>query len=693
MRSKKVLASLGLVVVVALVAALVATLVVWAGPKRGQSRPEPASSPDVTSGGAAAPPDVTSGDDAAKPGEVHGRVISALAEGIAGAQVSAAQVTTTTDERGRFKLVGLPAGEVALDVSAPGWVNPGPEDQRRLIVQAPGPESPALTGLELVLRRPASIQGRVLAAGRPKAGAWVGLYYTLAEGQRGRLEPFALDELAQTDEQGGFLLAEVAPGRLHVLAQADDLAMVQSPSLLVAEGQQVQGVVLELAPSGALVIKVQDMQSQPMAGVEVQVSGQALATSWRAVTDGSGQVALTGISGGALRARARLRGHRSALASVELEVGQRREITLTMQPAQGLYGIVSFPSAEPSHQQAFVSVWRGEQLLHTMAVSSTGEFSWPYAPSEALRLQADSAYFASSPAVQGRVDEEVELTLGPGGSIQGVVVDGQGAAVSSYELVIEEATIASPSRFGGTRSPLRVEDAQGAFELGPLAPGRYTLRARPGQALSDALSAPIEVRAGQPSRGVVLRALAGATVSGVVTEEGTGRPVEGARVELFEPTSRLGGKSTATDAQGRYTLSGAPPGRMSLRVTRAGYATEIAAGLELRDGGRTTRSVRLSKQEDGVQMAFFGIGAELSQTERGVIIQRALDGSPAQSVGLQAGDLILSVDGHDAASMNIQRVIEKIRGEEGSSVSLEVERAGQGRVRVNVERGRVKVRR
>ncbi len=59
-----------------------------------------------------------------------------------------------------------------------------------------------------------------------------------------------------------------------------------------------------------------------------------------------------------------------------------------------------------------------------------------------------------------------------------------------------------------------------------------------------------------------------ATVSGRVTDQGTGQPLQGARLFL-EGTNR----QAVTDDEGRYELRNVPDGRVTIRVIAIGYAS------------------------------------------------------------------------------------------------------------------------
>jgi carboxyl-terminal processing protease len=66
-------------------------------------------------------------------------------------------------------------------------------------------------------------------------------------------------------------------------------------------------------------------------------------------------------------------------------------------------------------------------------------------------------------------------------------------------------------------------------------------------------------------------------------------------------------------------------------------------------------------------------------TEDGLpVIVAPLDGSPAEQAGVQAGDIILEVDGQDISMMSVYEVIDLIRGEEGTEVVITFFRPATG---------------
>lgn len=73
-----------------------------------------------------------------------------------------------------------------------------------------------------------------------------------------------------------------------------------------------------------------------------------------------------------------------------------------------------------------------------------------------------------------------------------------------------------------------------------------------------------------------------------------------------------------------------------------------------------------------------GIGAELGIRNDQLIIVAPLDGSPAEAVGVKAGDKILEIEGVSTRGISISEAVAKIRGEAGTVSTLTLQR-GEGK--------------
>ncbi|MDR2583869.1 MAG: PDZ domain-containing protein [Fibromonadaceae bacterium] len=73
---------------------------------------------------------------------------------------------------------------------------------------------------------------------------------------------------------------------------------------------------------------------------------------------------------------------------------------------------------------------------------------------------------------------------------------------------------------------------------------------------------------------------------------------------------------------------------------------------------------------------FGGLGISVWTGKTGVKIAGVIPNSPAESIGLQAGDLIVSANGTELSAIEPENQVSHLRGEAGTSISLVVNRDG-----------------
>ncbi|MCB0062312.1 MAG: S41 family peptidase, partial [Caldilineaceae bacterium] len=74
------------------------------------------------------------------------------------------------------------------------------------------------------------------------------------------------------------------------------------------------------------------------------------------------------------------------------------------------------------------------------------------------------------------------------------------------------------------------------------------------------------------------------------------------------------------------------------------------------------------------------------------IIVAPFDGSPAAQAGVKAGDIIVNVDGEDVSGLSISAIAEKIRGPEGTEVTLTLfRRATEESLDITIVRGEINI--
>ncbi len=96
-------------------------------------------------------------------------------------------------------------------------------------------------------------------------------------------------------------------------------------------------------------------------------------------------------------------------------------------------------------------------------------------------------------------------------------------------------------------------------------------------------------------------------------------------------------------------------------------------------------------QED-TKSEFGGLGVVVGMKKDRLTIVAPMEGSPGFRAGLLPGDVLLEIDGESAEKMALRDAVEKLRGAPGTSVSLVVARAGEGKPReFKLEREVIKV--
>ncbi|CAN5589779.1 S41 family peptidase [soil metagenome] len=92
---------------------------------------------------------------------------------------------------------------------------------------------------------------------------------------------------------------------------------------------------------------------------------------------------------------------------------------------------------------------------------------------------------------------------------------------------------------------------------------------------------------------------------------------------------------------------------------------------------------------DALDGEFSGVGLVLEEGPKGVRIVLVLDGTPAAEAGITEGERIVSVDGTDVSDKPINVIVERVKGEAGTDVTLGLAGGSQGRHEVTLTRRQI----
>jgi len=75
---------------------------------------------------------------------------------------------------------------------------------------------------------------------------------------------------------------------------------------------------------------------------------------------------------------------------------------------------------------------------------------------------------------------------------------------------------------------------------------------------------------------------------------------------------------------------------------------------------------------------FGGLGIQIAVLNNAPTVISPIDGTPAYHIGLQAGDRIVKIEGDPTEGMSLEDVVSILRGKPGTSVTITIEREGEG---------------
>lgn len=509
---------------------------------------------------------------------------------------------------GTFELMGVrPTRAARVQASLEGWL---PADQTDLELVDGG----ELVGLELRLAAGLSIEGLVRGRdGSPRPGARV----TVRGGPGAAGQEVGA---ANADAEGRFRVTGLAEGRYTVTARSRPTRRLasapppaaagaeaapagdpdpDSPALERAEVRSVPagGPFLELvlAPGPGLSGRVVDAAGQAVPRFRAR-AGQGNESFDGRFDDPSGTFELEGPFAGTWTVRVEAEGH-VQIETLSVEVPQTEALVIRLERAARLSGRVVDPDGRPA-AGAQVSLRHGAgrtgmffggggagAATARRSISATSDAQGHFdlddvAPGDARLSATHGAWSASEEQAlelaPGVPITDLTLALRRGGTVEGRIFDGAGQP--------DAGRVVMAMGGAGSMPASATSDAQGAFRLERLVPGRYQVMAQPSRTgLERALSAggspgpadflalmqtaSVEVAEGQTAL-VVLGAPPAAPVRVFGRVSRGGAPVAGGSVmALVEGRGLMEGwKAARIGPDGSYELVLDEPGDLVLTV-------------------------------------------------------------------------------------------------------------------------------
>ncbi len=466
----------------------------------------------------------------------------------------------STDEQGRYRITGLPAGSYTVTAAKSGFVD-GAFGQRRSLRTGAAVEltdGEQATNVDLKLARGGVVTGRVLdEEGEPLARAVVTvLRQQYVRGEK-QLTAAGGD---QTDDRGQYRIFGLPPGDYYVSATAGGLEQLVRQAIGglggVEQAPESTGYAATYYPgviTAGDATKLKLAASQELTGIDFQVQIVPLATVKGVVAGGSAMVSLIpedggslGAGGGALAALAgRGGGGRAGFGGLlggGLRASTREDGTFTIQNVTpGKYTIVARADGGPTGG--------GPRMAVQSLVVSGEEVNVALTPAPGVQLSGTVTLEASG----------TQLPQGFGGF-----------------RVIPSLLGSGPAGAGGRGGGGRGGDPTdtGQFTIADVMPGTYMLRAAGPRGWTmksvyvdgrDATDVPLDVKADNISGINVIFTDKISSVTGVV-RDARGNGIGNVSVIAFPSDPKLWMPQSRhiitarTDSTGAYRLSSVPPG-------------------------------------------------------------------------------------------------------------------------------------
>src|SRR5262249_35711315 len=121
------------------------------------------------------------------------------------------------------------------------------------------------------------------------------------------------------------------------------------------------------------------------------------------------------------------------------------------------------------------------------------------------------------------------------------------------------------------------------------------------------------------------------------------------------------------------------------KVSREKLEQSFLEGVARRVGGelRVLPGPEMKIQEQISANRYVGIGIQIkkNEAEQRAQVVNPIRGGAARAAGMKADDIILKVDGKDTKDVSISGVVDWIRNEEGTKVTVEVKQPGASEAR------------
>ena len=464
-------------------------------------------------------------------------------------------------------------------------------------------KSDETTEIEVVLSAGVVVVGRAVD---PAGVAIEGAKVRFGNAPEDALSPPRLDKSVTTDENGEFLLSNLAVGtRLSGAIEHMNFARLEIDAFEALE--DVDLGTIRLSRGASIRGRVVDATKTPIQAAEIAMRRSGVgqffprendARHMRAHSASDGTFLLQNLAAGTFRLSvsvprlARFESERITLArDDELDIGD-----IVIGDGETIHGVVVDSTGEPIRGAKVNLIGLNVRFQSEIQTDNKGRFELRGVADARFHITAHFFGLASGHAQGVRPKQSpIRLTLRDNGSIVGVVRDAAtGLPVETFSIKVTLVDKQGGPGLGEDLSMLlggglQVVDAEGRFEVGDRAPGMHTVVVRAEGYVDQGVEG-VHVAEGQTSE-LVFELDRGGAIEGRVLDE-LARPIFGAKLTLKKETKERGGSSVTlfssteggdvevlqpedgtsrTDAEGYFVLGNLPAGEITISVKHRDY--------------------------------------------------------------------------------------------------------------------------
>jgi hypothetical protein len=543
-------------------------------------------------------------------------------------------------EDGSFELTEVPPGKWTVRGTAAGYRS----------AEASGieiGEGETKEGVVLQLKRGGGLAGRVLdPRGAAVANASVTWHPSESEGgamgaAMGRMMGGGAGGSTTSDADGRFQFDGLPDSHVTVTASHSDYlessrdidpSKEQSVDLTLGTGASISGTVVGTDGRSGVPGALVQLSEEGSGGGGFGGGGESTRT------DGAGNFIFDHLTAGRFKVTASSNAGKTTAKDVV--VGDNQPLTgVLVQMATGtlLHGTVS---GLPAGRLGGVRVMAFETNYSDSAVTDDGGgYALHDVPAGVIRLQATTSFLSGRTTTktvevpEGGGDVQADIAFQGVSRLAGRVTRGDRPVSGVFVNAFPDPPRATAGRSSGQT------DENGSYDLEGLDDGNYQVSLN-GQGVSYRRAMPVS---GDTNGDIALPTI---SITGTVTESGSGDPLEGVTIQAqtgADPQFR-GGKQGVSDSSGHYFIDDVDPGSYQLNARKAGYqaktqtvnvagdsaqsdlAMDRGTGLSIRgnDGltGLPLRGVSVVAYGGGGGVAFSG-SVSLDSTGKGEITSLA----------------------------------------------------------------------